>query len=147
MDVFWGHSVLSLHCWGKPGNAKVAPCQILYWWFARVQLVAAWFLQYWADLLGSRNHVEVQMPHGKGHDDVAFFRITLHARTQRTHARTHTHTHTHTDFDGLCITHLSAQGCVFVGSIYISPHLGVISPKNPNFGDVNRHFQAKRAKY
>ena len=40
-----------------------------------------------------------------------------HATHTRTHAHTHarTHTHTHTDFDGLCITHLSAQGCVFCG--------------------------------
>jgi len=32
-------------------------------------------------------------------------------------------------------------------SLTLLPILGVKSPENPNFWDVNRRFQAKRAKY
>ena len=35
----------------------------------------------------------------------------------------------------------------FGGFVDIAPHLGVKSTENPNFGGVNRRFQAKRAKY
>ena len=36
----------------------------------------------------------------------------------------------------------------FGGFVDIAPHFGgILSPENPNFGGVNRRFQAKRAKY
>ena len=41
----------------------------------------------------------------------------------------------------------SRKDVPFGGFVDIAPHLGVKYPKNPNFGGVNRRFQAKRAKY
>jgi len=35
----------------------------------------------------------------------------------------------------------------FGGFVDIAPHFWGKSPKNPNFGGVNKRFQAKRAKY
>jgi len=35
----------------------------------------------------------------------------------------------------------------FGGFVEIAPHFWGEIPQNPNFGDVNRRFQAKRAKY
>jgi len=35
----------------------------------------------------------------------------------------------------------------FGGFVEIAPHFGGEIPENPNFGVVNRRFQAKRAKY
>jgi len=41
-----------------------------------------------------------------------------------------------------------AQGCAFWGfRWHCSPFWGWNPPQNPNFGGVNRRFQAKRAKY
>ena len=47
-----------------------------------------------------------------------------------------------TDFDDLyVIRRVSAQGCAFWGvSFILFPILGAKSPKNTNFGGVNRHF-------
>jgi len=41
----------------------------------------------------------------------------------------------------------SRKDVPFGGFLDIAPHFGVKSPENPNFGGVNRRFQAKRAKY
>ena len=41
----------------------------------------------------------------------------------------------------------SRKDVPFGGFVDIAPHFGVKSPENPNFGGVNRRFQAKRAKY
>ena len=35
------------------------------------------------------------------------------------------------------------KGCAFLGFDDMAPHLGGQIPQNPNFGGVNRHFQAK----
>jgi len=35
----------------------------------------------------------------------------------------------------------------FGGFVDIAPHFGGKSPENPNFGGMNKRFQAKRAKY
>ena len=40
----------------------------------------------------------------------------------------------------------SCKDVPFLGFVDIAPHLGSKSPKNPNFGGVNRRFQAKLAK-
>ena len=53
-----------------------------------------------------------------------------------------------TDFDDLyVIWRLSTQGCAFWGFCRYNSHLGIKSPKNCNFGGVNRHFQTKHMKY
>jgi len=39
-----------------------------------------------------------------------------------------------------------AQGCAFLGFVDIACHLGGKIPQNPNFGGVNRRFQAKLVK-
>jgi len=41
----------------------------------------------------------------------------------------------------------SRKDVPFGGFVDIAPHFGVKSPENPNFGGVNRRFQAKWAKY
>jgi len=41
----------------------------------------------------------------------------------------------------------SRKDVPFGGSVDIASHFRVKSPENPNFWGVNRHFQAKRAKY
>ena len=61
----------------------------------------------------------------------------------------HAHrSHQWTDFDNLCaIWRFSGQGCAFWGlGWYVVTFRGSNAPK-PNFGGLNRHFQAKRAKY
>jgi len=40
----------------------------------------------------------------------------------------------------------SREDVPFFGFVDTAPHLGVKSPKTPNFGDVNRRFQAKLVK-
>ena len=40
-----------------------------------------------------------------------------------------------------------ARMCLLGVSLTLLPILGVKCPKNPNFGGVNRRFQAKRTKY
>ena len=44
-------------------------------------------------------------------------------------------------------TRTRARMCLLGVSLTLLPILGLKSPKNPNFGGVNRRFQAKRAKY
>ena len=40
----------------------------------------------------------------------------------------------------------SCKDVPFLDFVDIAPHLGVKSPKNPNFGGMNRHLQAKLVK-
>ena len=44
-------------------------------------------------------------------------------------------------------TRTRARMCLLEVSLTFLPILGVKSPENPNFWGMNRHFQAKRAKY
>ena len=44
-------------------------------------------------------------------------------------------------------TRIRARMCLLGVSLTLLPILGVKYPQNPNFGGVNRRFQAKRAKY
>ena len=54
----------------------------------------------------------------------------------------------YTDFDDLYVTRrVSVHGCAFWGPVIATPHLGDQIFQNPNFGGVNRLYQAYRAKY
>ena len=52
-----------------------------------------------------------------------------------------------TDFRAWCLKRRGlTQGCAFLGFVDTAPHLGGKIPQNPNFGAVNRRFQAKLVK-